>query len=105
MSFIVSSNILYFKAKIDFCGWQLKRTKLYYIGLIDEEIDTLLTYKIRIIFFLPALLTVLASIVYIYVLNTNGEFKIDTFKILPYYIIVQLLGYIITKKKISILNN
>ncbi|WP_063601990.1 FtsX-like permease family protein [Clostridium coskatii] len=105
LSFIVSSNILYFKAKIDFCGWQLKRTKLYYIGLIDKEIDTLLTYKIRIIFFLPALLTVLTSIVYIYVLNTNGEFKIDTFKILAYYVIVQLLGYIITKKKIAILNN
>lgn len=101
LSFIVSSNILYFKAKIDFCDWQLKRTKLYYIGLIDEEIDTLLTYKVRIIFLLPVFLTTLTSIIYIYVLNTNEEFRINTFKILAYYIIVQLVGYIITKKNFS----
>lgn len=102
LSFIVSCNILYFKAKIDFYSWQLQKIKLYHIGLIDKEINTLLTYKIGIIYFLPVFLTTSISIVYIHILNINRDFMINTFKILTCYIIIQLLGYIITKNKISI---
>ncbi len=100
LSFIASANILYFKIKIDLYNWQFKKAKLYHIGLIDEEINTILIYKLRLIFFSHVFLTTLTSIIYIYVLNINKEFMINTIKILICYFIIQLLGYIITKQKI-----
>lgn len=103
LSFITSANILYFKMKIDLYNWQSKKIKLYSIGLIDEEINVLLVYKLRIIFFSHMFLTVLASILYIYILNINIYFIINTVKILICYFIIQLLGYIITKHKLKLI--
>lgn len=103
LSFITSANILYFKMKIDLYNWQSKKIKLYSIGLIDEEINALLVCKLRIIFFSHVFLTVLASILYIYILNINIYFIMKTVKILICYFIIQLLGYIITKHKLKLI--
>ncbi|AWI05485.1 hypothetical protein [Clostridium drakei] len=103
LSFITSANILYFKMKIDLYNWQSKKIKLYSIGLIDEEINALLVCKLRIIFFSHVFLTVLASILYIYILNINIYFIVNTVKILICYFIIQLLGYIITKHKLKLI--
>jgi putative ABC transport system permease protein len=100
LSFIASANIIYFKIKIDLYNWNFKKIKLYSIGLIYEEIDTILIYKLRLIFFSHVFLTTLTSILYIYILNINKEFMINTIKILVCYFVTQLLGYIITKRKV-----
>ncbi len=100
LSFIASANILYFKVKIDLYNWKFKKIKLYGIGLIHEEIDTILIYKLRLIFFSHVFLTTLTSILYIYILNINKEFMINTLKILACYFATQLFGYIITKRKL-----
>ncbi|WPC39510.1 hypothetical protein [Clostridium sp. JS66] len=103
LSFITSANILYFKMKIDLYNWQPKKNKLHTIGLIDEEINAILAYKLKIIFFSHVFLTVLSSISYIYILNINIHFIINTVKILICYFIIQLLGYIITKHKLKLI--
>lgn len=101
LSFIVSANILHFKTKIDFYIWKLKKIRLYNIGLIKEEVDILLAYKLRIIFFSHVFLTTLISIIYIFIFNININFMINTVKILLCYFFIQLLGYAITKQKLS----
>lgn len=102
LSFIASANILHFKTKIDFYIWKPKKIRLYNIGLIKEEIDILLTYKLRIVFFSHVFLTTLISVIYIFILNININFMINTVKILLCYFFIQLLGYAITKQKLSI---
>lgn len=102
LSFITSANILYFKTKVDIYNWQWEKNKLYNIGLIDEEINTLLIYKLRLIFFSQFFLVTLASILYINILNINKEFTINTVKILICYFTIQLLGYIIAKHKLNL---
>ena len=100
ISFIVSAVIMYFKMKIDFYSWKFKKNDLYKIGLIDEEINALLICKLKLIFFSHMILMALASIIYIFLLKLSGEFIISTIKILSYYFIIQLLGYVIAKDKL-----
>ncbi|MFL0196921.1 FtsX-like permease family protein [Clostridium sp. WILCCON 0269] len=100
LSFIASAVIMYFKMKIDFYSWKFKKNNLYDIGLIDEEINALLICKLKLIFFSHVILIALASIIYIFLLKLSREFIISTIKILSYYFIIQLLGYIIAKDKL-----
>ncbi|WLC65364.1 FtsX-like permease family protein [Clostridium tagluense] len=100
LSFIASSTILYFKIKIDLDNWQFEKIKLYNIGLIDNEIDSILLCKFRLIFFSHIFITTIASFVYLYICKLGKEFMINTIKIFICYFIIQLLGYIITRIKI-----
>ncbi|MBU3199890.1 FtsX-like permease family protein [Clostridium estertheticum] len=100
LSFIASSTILYFKIKIDLDNWQFERIKLYNIGLIDEEIDSILQCKLRLIFFSHIFITTLASIVYLYICKLGKDFTINTIKIFICYFIIQSLGYIVTRIKV-----
>ncbi|MBZ9637019.1 hypothetical protein G9F70_022505 [Clostridium sp. FP1] len=97
LSFIASSTILYFKIKIDLDNWQFEKIKLYNIGLIDNEIDSILLCKSRLIFFSHIFITTIASFVYLYICKLGKEFMINTIKIFICYFIIQLLGYIITR--------
>jgi len=101
--FITSGVVLYFKLYSDIEDMKVKYKKLYRVGISDNEMKSLISKELRIIFFIPLLIASITAYSYIAIILVNspfyGKILLNALGVIGIYFMFQLVFYIISKEK------
>lgn len=100
--FLSSAVILHFKLLTEYDNEKIKYKKLYKIGITDNEVATLISKELKVLFFVPYILSTFVSAFYSYNLpvKQGGEMVTVTYSLIIslIYFCFQIVFYLVYKK-------
>ncbi|MFT5875085.1 MAG: hypothetical protein ACI8WT_004066 [Clostridium sp.] len=99
--FLSSAVILHFKLLTEYENEKIKYKKLYKIGITDNEVSKLISSELKVLFFLPYILSTFVATFYSYTLpvKQGGEMVTLTYSLIIslIYFVLQIVFYLIYK--------
>ena len=100
--FISSAVILHFKLLTEYENEKIKYKKLYKIGITDNEISTLISKELKVLFFVPYIFSTFVATFYGYSFNViqGGEIVTLTYSLIIsfLYFFIQIVFYFFYRK-------